>query len=248
MNETLLASHKLRPMFGAMLVAIALLPTTGSAQVRTDATDQATILVSGEGREMVQPDRATVILAVETRGRTSLQAGTDNAKLMKGIRDGLLRMGLSNDQVSTQTFMLYPQQESSGEITAFLATNAIRVELRDLEMISRVVDTAMVLGATRIGSLTYSASDTKAAMRASLVKAMESARERAAAIAEASGGKLGALVEVITDRQGHGQGYIASGSVVATGSDGGMPGTGFNPRDIPVVVGLTARWRFVATP
>ena len=72
------------------------------------------VVASGVGEARVTPDRATIMVGVQSRAATAAAAAADNARRQKAILDTLRALGLGGDQLSTANYnvapeMVYPQ-------------------------------------------------------------------------------------------------------------------------------------------
>src|SRR4051812_37350712 len=68
------------------------------------------IAVSGRGEIKVTPDRATVQVSVQTRAATAAAAAAENATKQQSVLAALRALGLTNDQLSTINYNVYPEQ------------------------------------------------------------------------------------------------------------------------------------------
>jgi uncharacterized protein len=158
------------------------------------------IVTSGHGEAHLSPDRATVLITVETRGATAAAAGADNATRQKATMDALRALGLQKNQLSTAGYNVQPEYNySSGQpprVTDYVARNTVRAELQQIDQVGRAIDAALGAGATSISSVQFWATDADSARRAALTAAVTQAREDADAMAHAAGGTLGQLLEL----------------------------------------------------
>jgi hypothetical protein len=131
--------------------------------------------------------------------------------------------------------------------SAFVATNTVRVEIHNLDLVSRVIDTSLTVGATNVMSVSYWLSDLARARREATVEAVRIARENAEAIASAAGGSLGDLIELRSDPVrivGPQPVMAALEARAVSGMQADVP-TPVSPRDIDVTAFVTVRWKFV---
>ncbi|MEW5916048.1 MAG: SIMPL domain-containing protein, partial [Gemmatimonadota bacterium] len=131
--------------------------------------------------------------------------------------------------------------------SAYIAMNTVRVEIRNLDLVSRVIDTALTAGATNVASVSYWLSDPTTARRQAMVDAVRQARENAEAIAAAAGGSLGDLIELRTDpmRIMGRDGFMETDQGIAMARMQASVPTPVSPRDIDITAYVTARWKFV---
>ena len=142
----------------------------GSAQAQTAPAQPPRIITSGEAQVRVTPDRATILVGVQTRAATAAAAGAANARTQKAILDTLKAMGLTPDQLATQNYsvnpeMQYPPSGGSGRVVGYTVSNVVRVELKRIEQVGPVVDASLAKGANQINSIQFSSSTASEARR-----------------------------------------------------------------------------------
>ena len=242
-------------LVGALLSASCARPLVSAAQTPTTAPEQPpAILVSAEGKRTVAPDRASVFLSVQNRSRTPSLAGQDNARIATAIRNAVAALGIDRALVTTMNYNLRPdieiiqgpQGRETRRDSAFVATNTVRVEVRNLDLVSRVIDTSLTVGATNVMSVSYWLADPTRARRDATIDAVRTARESAEAIAAAAGGSLGDLMEIRTEpiRIFTPQPVMSDMAMARIVAAEAVP-TPVSPRDIDVTAFVTARWKFV---
>jgi len=206
------------------------------------------ISVVGRGEIKVSPDRATIQISVQTRAVTAASAAAENATKQQAVLSALKALGLTDDQLSTINYNVYPEQryEQGKEpvIVAYNVTNTILADVRKLSQVGPVIDAALAHGANMITSLQFYASNTEAARRSAIASAIDRARADAEAAARAAHGTLGSLLEV----------SIGSSSpppprpmMMARAVAGGVAqaDTPINPGDETLSVEVSTRWRFL---
>ena len=81
-------------------------------------------------------------------------------------------------------------------IDGYTAANNVRATINDVESVGALIDLAIQSGANRISAVAFSASRAEAAQREALIAAVEDARLKATAIANALDRSLGEALEV----------------------------------------------------
>ena len=170
----------------------------------TQPTPTPRIVTSGQAEVRVTPDRATILVGVETRGATAAAAGSQNARVQKSILDSLKAMGISADQLTTQNYsvnpeMQYPQSGGPGKMTGYVVSTVARVELKRIDEAAPVVDAALAKGANQINSIQFSSSTASEARRTAMADAVRDARADADVLAKAAGGTLGPVIEITSN-------------------------------------------------
>ena len=205
------------------------------------------IVVTGHGEVKVAPDRATIQIAVQTRATTATEAASQNATKQQAVLSALRALGLTNDQLSTANYQVYPEQRyEQGKdpvVVGYNVTNTIVADIRRLDQVGRVIDAALAHGANMINSLQFYASNTQAARRGAIASAIEVARADAEAAARAAGGSLGLLLEInitpIIPPQ-------PRPMMMARAAGVAQADTPINPGEETLTVDVITRWRFVA--
>ena len=231
------------------LIALFLAPAFVQAQdnMAPSSAQVPQIVVTGHGEIKVSPDRATVQIAVQTRAATAAEAAAQNATKQQAVLSALKSLGLTNDQLSTVNYQVYPEQRyEQGKdpiISGYNVTNTIVADIRRLDQVGKVIDAALSHGANLISSLQFYSSNTQAARRTAIGTAIEMARADADAAARAAGGSLGPLLEVnvLAVSPPRPQPMVMARAAGVAQSD-----TPINPGDETLGVDVMTRWRFLA--
>jgi len=206
------------------------------------------LVTSGQGEAKVTPDRVSVLVNVQTRASTAAAAAATNAQRTKAVLDALGGLGLPKDQLSTEGYSAYPEMSydragGTPRVTGYVVTNSVRAESKRVEQAGAIIDAALGAGANLINSLSFYASSIDEPRRQAIALAVASARADAEAMAQAAGGRLGALQELST--QGPTVPPRPMFDVAARGKMAMAEQTPINPGQQTVNVFVTARWSFV---
>jgi uncharacterized protein YggE len=189
--------------FSVVVGAMCVLAQTGRAQMAPPAQPQVT--AHGHGEIDVTPDRGEIILQVETRANDGSRAGSANAALARAVLDTLRRgFALTDRDVATIGYNMMPQTVYTNDgqppkVTGYIASSSVRVRTAELNRVGAMIDAALAKGATGIGGLTFYAANTDEPRRRALAMAVESAKRDAEVMAVAAGGKLGLLIDIVTE-------------------------------------------------
>ena len=195
-----------------------------SAAAQNDSNDQteshkSTVTTSGTATTNVQPDRFTVTVGVESNGTTAQEAASSNADLIAQVIAALKELGVTDDQISTSSYSVYPvygQKQSTEvcimiyppppeclpeqEITGYRASSSISVTLDADGVIEagQVIDTAVEAGANTVsGAYYFNSSEMQQEVRDELIAdAIASARQRADIAAEAVGMEVSGIQSI----------------------------------------------------
>ncbi|HEY0529130.1 MAG TPA: SIMPL domain-containing protein [Gemmatimonadaceae bacterium] len=203
--------------------------------------------MTGRAEVKVSPDRATIQISVQTRGTTAAAAANENATRLNAVLAALRGLGLTNDQLSTINYNVYPEQRyeqgKEPEIVAYNVTNTVVADVRRLNQVGPVIDAALSHGANMITSLQFYASNTEAARRTAIAAAIEKAHADADVAARAAHGSLGSLIEISIGAYAPPPPRplaMMRASVAGQAAD-----TPINPGEETLSVEVSTRWRFV---
>lgn len=126
-----------------------------------DAELQNTILVSGLGSASTQANKATITLGVQTQHTSASEAVRLNSESMNAVIDALKEIGITDEEMKTVSYSVNPVygRDSWDTVTGYRVINMIQVEIKDIDMVGPVIDTAASSGANRIYGITFGLSD-----------------------------------------------------------------------------------------
>jgi uncharacterized protein YggE len=202
---------------------------------------------SGSGEAKTTPDRASVLINVQTRAASAAGAAAENATRAKAVFDAMSKLGLPKEQVTTEGYSVYPEMQygrdgAAPKVSGYVATNTVRVELRKVEQVGSVIDAALAAGANLINSVSFYSASIEVPRREAIATAVASARADAEAMARSAGGSVGDLVELSTGGPTQPPRPMYEMSMRSAAA---APTTPINPGQQTVTVYITARWRFV---
>lgn len=179
-------------------------PTGAEVCEDIENTVHSVVSTSGTATVKVDPDKVTVTIGVETQGLTAEEAATKNAELMEKVIAALKELGVTDDQISTSWYNvfpiydyrsppcieIYPQPPDcapKSEITGYRASNSLSVTLDADDDVGRVIDGAVTAGANNVNGVYFFVSEERQQqIRDGLIKeAIDNARSRADKAAEA---------------------------------------------------------------
>lgn len=191
----------MRKAYGSALALLFAIAAPALAQQEQSETKPPRVLsVAGTGTVQRQPDRAVLMLAVESRAGSAQDAARANATKMDAIFSSLKRAGIVPPHVATVSYALQPEYrqpdprvEPAGtpKIAGYMALNTVRVEVDSLKQVGSIIDATIAAGANRIDNLSFELRDPQAARLEALRLAVQNARAQADVLASATGQKLG---------------------------------------------------------
>ncbi len=238
-----------RQLLAVAAFALAPLGVVIGQAMPVPAPMRPSLSTSGQGEAKVTPDRASVMVNVQTRGLTAAATASENATRTRAVLEALGKLGLAKDQLSTEGYNVHPEMRydkdgGSPRVAAYVVTNTVRAETKRPEQAGAIVDAALVAGANMINGLTFYASSIDEARREAISAAVASARADAEAMARAAGGTLGELLELSTGGPTIPPRPMYDVSMMR--AKAAQEATPVNPGQQTVTVFVTARWGFVS--
>lgn len=197
--KTLFRAAALGALMLAGSAAAASAQTTTPPMVAADSMFRATTLnLSAYGESTVAPDKATIMLGVQTDAPTAEAAIRENANKMSRVIAALKRGGLTDREIQTSNLSLNPQyvyQENlPPRLTGYQASNQVVITVRELNRLGQVVDATVNAGATNVGGITFGVEDATEAENRARLEAVEALRAKADLYAKAMGYRVARLV------------------------------------------------------
>lgn len=164
------------------------------------------VSVMGEGKASVAPDMAVVSLVVTRTAETADAALSASNAAMRDVLAALKEDGIAERDMQTSDFSIYPrysQPDRSGnsddtppKIVGYQVTNGLTVRVRDLQKLGSLLDRSVKLGVNQGGEIRFTNDDPKAALADARRRAVQDGMEKARALVEAAGAKLGPVVSI----------------------------------------------------
>ena len=164
---------------------------------------ESVIIVTGQARVEVEPDRARIYFTVETERATAREAGEANADRITAVAAAVRSANQAADglRVQTSSYSLNPvygpvAPNRPREIVGYMARNTLRVRVDEMDRVGRLIDAALAAGSNRVSSLRFEVRDPELYRSEALREATRSARGEAEIMAESLGMTLGPPLEV----------------------------------------------------
>lgn len=118
--------------------------------------------VEGTGRVKVQPDVAFAVLGVITENKQLALSQEENAAAVTAVLRTLEGMGVSPQDIKTQSFTVSPQYdyiEGRQVFRGYRVEHMLEIAIRELGRVGEIIDAAVRSGANQINSIRFSVSD-----------------------------------------------------------------------------------------
>jgi uncharacterized protein YggE len=248
----------MRPARSALLVRLSLVAALASAlhpagaqeRVITVADPEPYLETVGTGERRIPPDRAAVLLLIESKAPEAAAAAAANARAVQAVRDTLRRFSVDS-AVTTASYSVGPNYEPVRPVdregprqVGYAARTLLRVQLGRIDLVGRTIDAGLAGGATGVQGVIFEASTTAAARRDALALAAVEARQDAERLARALGGTLGPLVSSTSGGSAMDPRRMMAQERIMVAGGMSYP-TQLAPNEIVVTAVVTTRWRFV---
>lgn len=176
----------MKKIFGLMILIVMMIcSTTFAENIYTPI-----ISVSGEGIVEAKPDRATISVGVVTREKNPAAVQLANARAATNVINSIVALGVERKNISTGNYNFAPiyRHTDNGKriLEGYEATNSVTVIVDDLNLVGKIIDTALSHGANRVDSLNFGLRDKAAyqdeALRLAVLDAKRKAQVAAAAL------------------------------------------------------------------
>ena len=232
----------------ARLVAGGLIGAAPAVPAQSPSVGPPQVVTIGMGEAHVVPDRATIMIGVQTKGPSAEAAVADNSRRQRAVIDTLRALGLTQSQISTTGFTVSPDLRYSPNqpprVTGYTVSNTVSADVRRLDDVGRILEAAIAKGANQISSLRFYSSKADSARRAAMAEAVGNAKGDAEVLARAAGGSLGSLLEMST--MGPPIRPMMEMRMTATAEAGAAPMPPIEAGEQTISVTVTTKWTFVA--
>jgi hypothetical protein len=164
---------------------------------------QNAISVQGATEFDVAPDLAKIRFRIETQSLTAQDAQLRNREIGANVQAALIQAGVRKNEIETTDYRIEKIQEWDPKLErtvdkGYRVSNAFVVSTKDLEKVGPLLDVGVQAGANNVESISFELSDAKQkeVKTEALRKATMNAREKAEALADGAGVRLGKVLSL----------------------------------------------------
>ena len=241
---------------GMILVVVVVLGVMGIQTIKSIAPNPigdktAQVSATGNSELSIMPDMAIVRIKVETDAKTAKEAQDKNTEIMAAVQSALKRAGVSSDDIESDQYNLYPWQEWDGikqrsVDKGFKLYHSIKVTTDDFEKVGELITVAVDAGATGIENIQFDLSDAKKVdvKKEALQQASKNAKDKAQAIADGLGVRLGELLSIQESNFNYGPVYRTMEAVSMDMGSGKMsPPAPIQPENLDITSTVSVSYR-----
>ena len=131
-----------------------------------DPSEQ-TISVSGTATASSNPDTLVIVLGVESEAKTANESLSQNSNSLNSVISSLTNSGLSEDDIQTSNFSIYPMYDSIKDfngnwqqvLTGYRVSNILSIQTDKIDSAGDIIDAAVSSGANRVDNVSFQLSD-----------------------------------------------------------------------------------------
>ncbi|MGW6035093.1 SIMPL domain-containing protein [Gordonia terrae] len=200
-----------RPAFRAIsvLAALATVLLVVSGCGRDTGDQPRSVTVVGTGQVTGTPDTLRADIGVEATAPDVTTALDETSAKVTAVTDAVVAAGVERKDVATQQVSVNPQYTNpspgaTSEVGGYLATNTIRVTIRDIAKASAILSAAATAGGdnTRISNVSFAIDDDSDLLDQAREAAFTDARGRAEQYANLAGDSLGKVLTITESTSG----------------------------------------------
>jgi uncharacterized protein YggE len=194
--------------------------------------------VSGEGTTYGIPDVATFSVGVTTEGGTDLGAlQEENTTKVNAIIAFLKDNGVAKEDITTSSYNVSPRYQTyscnyysletgepcpPAEIVGYTISQRVSVKARDFEVVGTLLSGVVDAGANTVSSLSFEIDDADTIESEARAEAIEKARAKAEAVAQAGGFSVGRILDIYESSVYPRYNYTYAENSIAYGMDSDM--------------------------
>ncbi len=194
-------------MFGQANTAAAAAPqavTTATPGAAASTTTQPacdpkrSMQVTGSALVNVAPDRALIQLGVQSNASTVRLVEQINSTSTQAVIKAIRSLGIDAQDIATDVYMIEPIYEDydSLYIKGYRIHNVVAVTVRDVSLTSHLIAVALQAGANQVVGVDFYTSQLRKYRDQAREMAMQAAREKAQALAQAAGAKAECVLTI----------------------------------------------------
>ncbi len=201
-------SAEIRMFTTAALAGVLLLSGCGTAQtaagvnvpssIQVANVEDQVISVTASEEVKVVPDMAQAVFSVTTQEKDAKACQTANSEAVNRVAEAVKAKGIEETSIQTSSYNLNPiyDWENGQAISGYSMDTTVTVSDVPVDAVGDVIAAAVDAGANNIQSVTYMSSKYDESYQEALSKAVQSAYEKANAMAIAGGCSLGKVVKI----------------------------------------------------
>lgn len=173
----------------------------------TTSSKSSELAVVGQGKIDVSPDVFYVSAGVVVDNKKTVKEVQDEINTINNkIIDLLKNYGLGKENLKTTNYSIYPKQtydkDGNSQITGYSGSVNIRIKVKDIFLLSKIIDEITTAGANEIYGISYEIDNPDKFQEEARKIAIENAKQQAKKLAQDLGIKLGKITNIVEGNSG----------------------------------------------
>lgn len=161
------------------------------------------ISVTGEGKVKVIPDQASILISLETKGTNAEEVKKENDKKIDAILKFIKKSNIAKENFQTQRVSLNPTYDYEKKKHNYIATQTIKILLKDLSKYDELMEGIVNEGINRIDNVTFESSKEALYQSEARKLAMKDAKFKAEDYVSVLGQKVGRAMTISDNSQSY---------------------------------------------
>lgn len=172
--------------------------TTMPELIKVQNIDSNVISVSSREQVKVEPDMAEIIYSVYSQASDAQTCQTQNNSDLQKVLDLLKELGVEEKSIQTSNYGMSPiyNWEDGKTVSGYEMTTQVTVSDIAIDRVGQLLSDSVDAGVNSIDAVNYMSSKYDEAYQEALAKAVNAAKVKAQAMADAGGCKLGRIVNI----------------------------------------------------
>jgi uncharacterized protein len=196
--------------FWVVMAAVLLAPTCALPARAQEPAATRQITVTGDAEVRVAPDEVLLTLGVETSDKDLGTAKRQNDERVKKVLALATESGIDPKDVQTEYINIEPRYRYSDDQNVFIGyfvRKTILVTLKDISRFEDLLSTALESGVNYVHGVEFRTTELRKYRDQARALAIQAAKEKAAALAEALGQKASVPQDIREDHSGWSSSY-----------------------------------------
>jgi hypothetical protein len=191
-------------------VTLGVAPAAAKTAPPQDRAEPRLITVSGEAVVKVVPDEVVLTLGVESSDKQLRRAKSLNDERVEQVLAAAEKLGILAKNIQTDHISIEPRYRDSYEQRDFIGyfvRQTIVITLKDVSQFEDLLTAVLDAGANYVHGIQFRTTELRKHKDEARALAIKAAREKAVALAQELGQKVGKPYSIREDQEGWGSGY-----------------------------------------
>lgn len=173
-----------------------------STTAETIEKDKGYISVNKSTSREVSPNQAEISIGIETSDKSLQKASEENKRRANNVYASLKALLSTEDYIKTCNYSARPQyiwtKDNQKIFDKYIVTNTVVIRTKKIELVSKLIDTAIAQGATNVENLQFLATDYDSSCNAVLAELTKTAYAQAISVAKSVNSQITGIKSIST--------------------------------------------------